>query len=60
MLIAIIGKYIFVVFFNLFVIRNVRCSCSSIEMLQDKVARFIFQKKSNLQSEKAKNGQQNY
>jgi len=36
--IMLIGKYIFI-FFNLFVIRNFRGTCSSIEMLKGYMAR---------------------
>jgi len=37
--IMLICKYIFVIFLNLFVIRNVRGTCSSIEMLKGCMAR---------------------
>jgi len=36
---TLIGKYIFVIFLNLLVIRNFRGTCSSIEMLQGYMAR---------------------
>jgi len=35
----LISKYIFVIFFNLFVIKNFRGTCSSIEMLKGYMAR---------------------
>jgi len=35
----LVGKYIFVIFLNLFVIRNFRGTCSSIEMLKGYMAR---------------------
>jgi len=35
----LIGKYIFVIFLNFFVIRNFRGTCSSIEMLKVYMAR---------------------
>ena len=37
--IMLIGKYIFVIFLNLFVIRNFRGTCLSIEMLKGYMAR---------------------
>jgi len=37
--IMLIGKYIFVIFLNLFVIRNFSGTCSSIEMLKGYMAR---------------------
>jgi len=37
--IMLIGKYIFVIFINLLVIRNFRGICSSIEMLKGYMAR---------------------
>jgi len=37
--IMLIGKHIFVIFLNLFVIRNFRGTCSSIEMLKGYRAR---------------------
>jgi len=37
--IMLIGKYIFVIFLNLFVIRNFRSTCLSIEMLKGYMAR---------------------
>jgi len=38
-IIMLIGKYIFVIFHNLFVVRNFRGTCSSIEMLKRYMAR---------------------
>jgi len=35
----LIGKYIFVIFLSLFVIRNVRGTCSSIEMMKGYMVR---------------------
>jgi len=35
----LLGKYIFVIFHSLFVIRNFRGTCSSIEMLKGYMAR---------------------
>jgi len=37
--IMLIGEYIFVIFLNLFVIRNFRGTCSSIEVLKGYMAR---------------------
>jgi len=37
--IMLVGKYILVIFLNLFVIRNFRSTCSSIEMLKGYMAR---------------------
>jgi len=37
--IMLIGKYIFVIFLNVFVITNLRGACSSIEMLKRYMAR---------------------
>jgi len=36
---VLIGKYIFVIFLNLFAIRNFRGTCSSIEILNGYMAR---------------------
>jgi len=36
---VLIGKYIFVIFLNLFAIRNFRGTCSSIEILKGEMAR---------------------
>jgi len=35
----LVGKYVFVIFLDLFVIRNFRGACSSIEMLKGYMAR---------------------
>jgi len=39
MVIIIVGKYVFVIFFSLYVIRSFRGTCSSIKMLKGYMAR---------------------